>query len=556
MVHVNCNRLKAPAPTADIEETGSSFQAADVVVNKVNIIKHIYNGESWSRKANALQAVAAALPDLLKASAFKLAHDNTEELHMSLAHRLYRSRSKITRAVIETFTEDEDTAIAGDIQETPDSMSVSDKLALWDRKEQYTEAPNRVPWDDGSDEDELVDFNQEFQEYRDVLLRSPAFSWLLNSVLNEINLSKAPDDFWHTAAGRAHSLIRAAIISHPGAAATVLSPGAPPPRQSMLFQAHWPEGFLLREYILPPHEVLDKVLVPTGVAEHSWATTTKQYLETAWPDFGPRVLDIYKALLEGQDVFEITLFDGTSICARPSKLRPKIAITDHGVVTVDEPLGHQIHMEVTVTGTVYSIAEVGEILGWIGAALSSSEADGTIGCLNPIGVIKQSSLGGESTPGWRWEFLPKKKLSPKSASQQIEDISALKGQCWTRLFGKPVLVDGYRIPRRDEPGTGMEVPLNIMAQLVNMRKISIFGGKILIKGYSTILAPTRKTGDCIFWHVVSNDDLRSDENYIPYSDPRVATLLQQYPSNLTLSDLETSRHILGWCGEVKNFTGK
>lgn len=212
--------------------------------------------------------------------------------------------SKITRAVIETFTEEEDTATAGDIHETPDSMSVFDKLALWDRKEQCTDAPDRVPWDDGTDEDELVDFNLEFQEYRDVLLRSPAFSWLLNSVLNESNLEAPDKHFWQTAASRAHNLIRAAIISELGAKATVLTLGAPPPRQSMLFRAHWPEGFLLREYTLPPHEVLDKVLVLTGVAEHSWATTTKQYLETVWPDFGPRVLDIYKALLEGQDVFE------------------------------------------------------------------------------------------------------------------------------------------------------------------------------------------------------------------------------------------------------------
>ncbi|KAK4182303.1 hypothetical protein QBC35DRAFT_548396 [Podospora australis] len=122
-------------------------------------------------------------------------------------------------------------------------------------------------------------------------------------------------------------------------------------------------------------------------------------------------------------------------------------------------------------------------------------------------------------------------------------------------IAEPILVEGYQIPRRDEENTGMEVPLNIMAQLVNTQKISIFSGKILIKGYSTILVPTQQKGDCIFWHVVSNDDLHSEDNYISYSDPRVAHLLQWYPSNLTISDLEISRHILGWCGEVKNLTG-
>ena len=184
-------------------------------------------------------------------------------------------------------------------------MSVFDKLALWDRKEQYTEALDKVPWDGGTDEDELVDFNLEFQEYRHVLLRSPAFSWLLKSVLNESNLEE-PDRFlWQTAAvTRAHHSIRAAIILYLGVEATILSPGAPPPQKFVLFRVLWPEGFLSREYTLPPHEVLDKVLVLTGATEHSWATTTKQYLETVWPDFGPRVLDIYKALLEGQDVIE------------------------------------------------------------------------------------------------------------------------------------------------------------------------------------------------------------------------------------------------------------
>ena len=253
-----------------------------------------------------------------------------------------------------------------------------------------------------------------------------------------------------------------------------------------------------------------------------------------------------------------TLFDGTTICARPPKFRPKIAITDdHGVATVDETLNHhQIHMEVAVTGTVYSIAEVGEILGWIGAALSSSTADGAIDCLDPSYEVIPPPLGGESPPLWPWEILLKKTVFPNFGSRQIEDISELNGECWTGLFGRPALVGGYRIPRRDELGTGMEVPLNIMAQLVNTRKISIFCGKILIKGYSTILVPTRKKGDCIFWHVVTNDDLTSDEKYISYSDPRVTTLLQQYPQNLTLYDLETSRHILGWCEEAKNFIGK
>jgi len=98
------------------------------------------------------------------------------------------NNSKIARAVIETFTEDADPEKAGESYPDLDSMTVHDKLALWDRNEHHKEAPGRVPWDDGIDEDEPLEFSLEFEEYRDVLLRSHAFSWLLNSVLNESKL--------------------------------------------------------------------------------------------------------------------------------------------------------------------------------------------------------------------------------------------------------------------------------------------------------------------------------------------------------------------------------
>jgi hypothetical protein len=217
----------------------------------------------------------------------------------------------------------------------------------------------------------------------------------------------------------------------------------------------------------------------------------------------------------------------------------------------DEPSNYA-RLEITVTGTAYCVAEVGEILGWIGAALSSSKVDGTIDYQGtPICDIVPKYIGGEGLPLWEAEL---KTDSDLLSTRDIPDVSGLPGRCWTGLFGNPALVDGYRIPRRDEADTGMEVPLNIMAQLVNSRRVNVFGGRILIKGYSTILVPTRKTADHIFWHSVSNEDFDFEQDYISYSDPRLA--LKLYPPNLTLSDLETSRHVLGWCGEVKNCAGE
>jgi hypothetical protein len=235
-------------------------------------------------------------------------------------HNPHRFRSKraltflnnsiIAKAVIETFTEEADPAEASESHPDLASMTVHDKLALWDRNEHHTEAPDRVPWGNGIDEDEPVEFSLEFEEYRDVLLRSHAFSWLLNSALNESKL-EIPG-LWPDHLGRTHTQIRATILSHLNAEAEILRQGAPPPSHCILFRTHWPEKFLRQEYTLPPHEVLDKVLVLTGNAQNCWATTTKQYLEMVWPDFGPPILDIYRALLEGRDVVKSMPLDPLS----------------------------------------------------------------------------------------------------------------------------------------------------------------------------------------------------------------------------------------------------
>lgn len=220
----------------------------------------------------------------------------------------------------------------------------------------------------------------------------------------------------------------------------------------------------------------------------------------------------------------------------------------------DELLEHNMHLAIDVTGTVYSIAEVGEILGWIGAAVNASKVDQTIEYRTPTCTITPTNAGGPGLP--RWEARLDHTRFDLVQTRNILDTSKLLGQCWTGLFGNPSVVAGHPIPCRDEADSGMEIPLNMMAQLVNSRKVSLFGGKILIKGYSTILIPTRKTTDCIFWHLVSNQDFDFENSYMSYSDHRVAALLRHYPASLKLSDLDTSRHILGWCGEVKNLTGK
>lgn len=116
------------------------------------------------------------------------------------------------------------------------------------------------------------------------------------------------------------------------------------------------------------------------------------------------------------------------------------------------------------------------------------------------------------------------------------------------MFRNPVLVWRYPIPRRHnlEPGTGLEIPLDILVALTDANGVSEFDNKTFIKGYSAMLVPTRQVGDLILWHLLFNED----GTHISYTDCRTEALEHIRPNAL-----KQARHILGWVSRARNNTG-
>lgn len=115
------------------------------------------------------------------------------------------------------------------------------------------------------------------------------------------------------------------------------------------------------------------------------------------------------------------------------------------------------------------------------------------------------------------------------------------------MFRNPVVVKGYPILRRSGPDTGLEIPLNIMAGLARTQFANFFNGSIFIKGFSTMLILIKSSGGLLIWHLLYN----KDGNRIFYLDNTVC-----HVENVSTIDLERSRHVLGWCSEVKCYTGR
>lgn len=200
---------------------------------------------------------------------------------------------------------------------------------------------------------------------------------------------------------------------------------------------------------------------------------------------------------------------------------------------------------ITVTGTDHSIAEIGEILAWVHAALSLSKFPSRVCLSDP--VLKPKPISRHSLPGTN--IVADCKIFSTLGAEENHNLDP--GNCWADILGNTVYVKGYPTARRAEHNTGMEVSLSTMISLANSRRLNRFKGVLCIKGYCSIILPTRWQGNFIYWHLVTN---RNGE-HMSYTDDKVRRLWNYYPQDLSISALEKSRHILGWCENIQNIAG-
>lgn len=202
------------------------------------------------------------------------------------------------------------------------------------------------------------------------------------------------------------------------------------------------------------------------------------------------------------------------------------------------------------------ITEVGEQLAWIGAALRTSSAKRGVSLCTPLISRIESESVGECVYGPRPRTGDRRKFAfsmsfhmknVEKAHQVIEN-----GRCWHNLLRSPVIVKGFPIPRRNQKCAGLEIPLGVMAELAQARRVTSFDGKIYVKGFSTVLVPTQKTGDLLSWHLRYN----ADGSHLSYLDDRIPAIQQDYPQGCEIFDLKNFRHILGWASAVKCHVGR
>lgn len=132
-------------------------------------------------------------------------------------------------------------------------------------------------------------------------------------------------------------------------------------------------------------------------------------------------------------------------------------------------------------------------------------------------------------------------------TRKISSDPNTPGQCWHKLFRNPVVVKGYSIPRRGRYNSGLEVALNMMSRLTESPRIHQYGGKHLLKGFSTAVFPTDTMDNTLVWHLCCADD----GSRLPYPDFEGIRCI-----DTALDEIASRRHILGWCTEARICAGK
>jgi hypothetical protein len=201
---------------------------------------------------------------------------------------------------------------------------------------------------------------------------------------------------------------------------------------------------------------------------------------------------------------------------------------------------------VDISGLAGTVVGVGELLAWITAALRPHPYLGLASCTPFVKNFVSEYKVGERTSMWC------------EVDYNLEEVTNTPepptGRCWRDLFRNPIIVKGFKIRRRPSDLAGIESSLNIMTSLVQTRRIAVFDNRLFIKGFCTMLIPTKREEDLVIWHVLFNDD----GSQIAYTDPRLNEIgiKRDMTDNLTFSDLETARHVVGWCSTVENHAGK
>ena len=268
-----------------------------------------------------------------------------------------------------------------------------------------------------------------------------------------------------------------------------------------------------------PH--LGNILTTSGTVDNAILTTSEDYLKTTWPKMGQYVLHYLHHYLHDREFWDPLV-----------QRQMNDAWQDLPDISISLPEVSRGQVVTVVASTKEDIVEIAQVLAWFATAFTSPPDHDNVVYSKPIIKPKpDDDIESKGVVFW--------------VSAALTDMSTLLIEfeaCWLPLVNNVVIAYGFPTPAR---GTlkGLEAPLRLLAELMEAHHLVEFGGYAVLKGFSSMMTPSHKQGDCVQWHLISSHE---KGEYLPYRggldgcQPKVSLDL------LSLQAAASARAIVGW----------
>ncbi|KAK3896905.1 hypothetical protein C8A05DRAFT_20226, partial [Staphylotrichum tortipilum] len=432
------------------------------------VCNDIYNQIQKHVDKDNQASVLDVLPTLIKAFAVRLANRDPTPTGRQLMHFVYSRNIEIASHLRQLFQPESEANDPSRLRNV-DGMSVAEKMRLWSSKPDGDD-PSPIPKDafqgvedlDMDTDTDGIASPPEVSAYSRAILESEEYQWLIQHLLKESSFH------WGPGPRIMVDEIRHSIMN--GLPSGRISKRLDPPVHRVEFRISWPP---LRRRILRERnkrrlgssgdwDTISSTVVVVGSSDGSaLVTTVREYMDRTWGSH---------AELLGKFIAAVG--------------NPNLIGTASQAVVPDT-------VSVFVRGVSHTIAEQGQQLAWLVAALCDSEGKGI--------TYSKPSISKRDTDVWEvWA----ESTAPTSSTG---GISTLKQLGWLGEGIPPVIAQGFPTFRHPSPSSAMSLEVSQMVmiywrplhlaergpalELVSQRKDS------MRLWHAPVTSPCRCTGD-------------------------------------------------------------
>ena len=194
----------------------------------------------------------------------------------------------------------------------------------------------------------------------------------------------------------------------------------------------------------------------------------------------------------------------------------------------------------TAIASAHLLVEIGEVLSWLSAACRSSTQERKMMYCSP----DIHADGGSYIVHIKQTFLEIPDADTICAAEDGKSDC-----CWHKIFNNATVTNGYPIPPRTNQEKGLQIPIDMMAQLACARRATMYNGSLLLKGLCSMFVPVLQNGSSIVWHYLMN------ENYAWMSHEQAQESCARITS-IDFTALASSTHYVGWTRNAELLAGE